>query len=151
MSWQIYEKTRERKATEPIMTISKKFGRLAFNSPAAEIMKKNAMESVLLMWNPENLQIGIRNVMKKDARAYSLHFAKKQYGASFGARSFLNHIGYDYSETRKFSCEWNEQDGIFVVQLTLDAFASKSGQRITKMPVNRSKGSETGNMKAQAV
>jgi hypothetical protein len=148
VSWQIYEKTRERRAGEPIMSISKKFGRFSFSSSAAEIMRKNAIESVLLMWNPESLQIGIRNVMKKDARAYSLHFAKKQYGAGFGARSFLNHIGYDYSVTRSFPCEWNEQDGIFVVQLTEEAFA-KSGQRIAKMPVNRGKGSETGNMKAQ--
>jgi hypothetical protein len=151
MSWQIYEKTRERKATEPTMTISKKFGRFSFNSSAAAIMKKNAMETVLLMWNPEALQIGIRNVMKKDPRSYNLHFAKKQYGASFGARSFLNYIGYDYSASRPFRCEWNEQEGIFVVQLTEDAFATKSGQRIAKMPVGRNRGSETGNMKAQAV
>jgi hypothetical protein len=151
VSWQIYEKTRERKASDPIMTISKKFGRFAFNSSAAEIMRKNAMETVLVMWDPENLQIGIRNVMKKDARAYTLHFAKKQYGASFGARSFLNYIGYDYSVTRNFPCKWNEQDGIFVVQLTKEALANKSGQRVAKMPVSRSKGPETGNMKAQAI
>lgn len=151
MSWQIYEKTREKRSSSPTLTISKKYGRFAFNSSAAEIMKQNAMETVLLMWNPENLQVGIRNVMKKDSRAYLLRFAKKQYGAGFGARSFLNHIGYDYSTTRSFPCEWNEHEGIFTIQLSMDAFANKPGQRVAKMPVGRGKGPETGNMKAQAV
>lgn len=114
-------------------------------------MKKNAMENVLLMWNPEDRQIGVRNVMKKDARAYTLRFAKKQYGAGFGARSFLNHIGYDFSETRTFACEWNDHDGIFVIQLTADAFASRPDQRLAKMPTGRNRSPEAGEVKARAV
>jgi hypothetical protein len=136
VSWQIYEKTKSRRSSEPTMTVSKKFGRLSFNASAAELMKLNAMETVLLMWNPETRQIGVRNVMKKDARSYTLRFSKKQYGAGFAARTFLNHIGYDYSVTRSFPCEWNEQDGIFVIQLTEDAFSQKPG-RVSKMPVSR--------------
>ena len=113
-------------------------------------MKKNAMETVLLMWSPENRQIGIRNVMKKDARAYTLHFAKKQYGAGFAARSFLNHIGYDYSVTRSFPCEWNEHDGIFIVQLTEESLTGHAGQRVAKMPNVRGRGPEVGNTRLSA-
>ena len=150
MSWQIYEKTTARRSSDPTLTISKKFGRLGFNATAAEQMKKNAMETVLLMWDPENRQIGIRNVMKKDPRAYTLHFSKKQYGAGFAARTFLNHIGYDYSETRSFPCEWNEQDGIFVVQLSDEAFVQKTA-RVTKLPVaTRGRVAEGSGNKASA-
>jgi hypothetical protein len=150
VSWEIYEKTTTRRSSDPTLTISKKFGRLSFNASTAEQMKKNAMETVLLMWDAESKQIGIRNVMKKDPRAYTLHFSKKQYGAGFAARPFLHHIGYDYSITRSFPCEWNEHDGIFVVQLTDEAFAQKSS-RVAKLPIARGRGgSEASGTKASA-
>lgn len=150
MSWQIYEKTATRRSTEPTLTISKKFGRLGFNAAATELLKQQAFETVLLMWDADTHRIGIRNVMKKDSRSYTLRFSKKQYGAGFAARTFLNHINYDYSETRNFPIEWNEADGIFVVQLDDECFRQPKAARIAKLPLPRGKGSEAGGAKAAA-
>jgi hypothetical protein len=121
MAYEIFTKM-TRMATEPKMSIGKKLGRFQFNSSAAKILTDRTVDYVLLMWDKENRTIAVRGIGKKDPRAYSLRYAKKGNGAGFAARAFLHHIGYDLSETRSFECHWNDEQNMFEVALSADAF-----------------------------
>lgn len=117
MSWTVFEKT-IRRSSEPKCTISR-LGRLQFNSSAGAILHRNAVEQVLLLWDKDSRKIGVRSINKKDPRAYTVRFAGKHKGAGFAAKTFLEWIQYDHSETKAFPCEWNEADSTFEIALAM--------------------------------
>jgi len=118
MSYVIFEKT-VRRDTEPRVTIST-LGRIQFNSSASRILDKNAVETVLLQWDKDARKVGIKSIAKKDDRAYKMRYAKKGKGAGFAAKTFLEWIGHNYSETKNYPCEWNEAESMFEVTLPIE-------------------------------
>jgi hypothetical protein len=119
MSYVIFEKT-VRRDTEPRVTIST-LGRIQFNASASRILDKNAVETVLLQWDKDARRVGIKSITKKDDRAYKMRYAKKGKGAGFAAKTFLEWIGHNYSETKNYPCEWNEAESMFEVTLPIEA------------------------------
>jgi hypothetical protein len=120
MPYEVYEKVVKR-MTSPTMTISK-LGRLSFNAAAAETLRKHAIETVLLLWDANALKVAIRSVGKKDSRAYTVRYAQKYRLAGFAAKTFLNHIKYDFSTTAQYPCTWEENDEMYEVQLPAERF-----------------------------
>jgi len=92
-------------------------GRVGINQAATKILKDNAVEFVLLLWDKERNKIAIRPITKKDKRAYIVTFAPKGNGAGFSAKTFFKYIGYDYAETRSLAAEWNENEGILEIDV----------------------------------
>lgn len=113
------------------MTISKELGRFSFNAAATKILQENAVETILLMWDRDSRKVGIRRIGKKDGRSYSLRTAKSNRGSGFAAKTFLQHIGYDYSETRAFACDWDEADNTFV--FTIPEEAMRGAEKVARM------------------
>jgi hypothetical protein len=138
MAYEVFEKV-TRRVTTPMMTISSG-GRLNFNTAASEILHKNAVEDVLLMWDREARKVAIRSIAKKDARSYRMRFSRENRAAGFAAKPFLEYIGYDYSHTKAFPCAWNEEQGMFEAALPADAFKSETPyakqqpQRFPRLP-----------------
>jgi hypothetical protein len=137
MSYEIFEKT-IRRDTEPRVTIST-LGRIQFNASASRILDKNAVETVLLLWDKDTRKIAIKSISKKDDRAYRMRYAKKGKGAGFAAKTFLEWCGYNYSETKGYPCEWNEADSMFEVSVPA-AEAPKSPQRFPRLGSKTAKG-----------
>jgi hypothetical protein len=119
MSYEIFEKT-VRRDTEPRVTIST-LGRFQFNATASRILDKNAVETVLLLWDKDARKMGIKSITKKDDRAYRVRYAKKGKGAGFAAKTFLAWINHDYTETKGYACTWNEAESTFEVPLPIEA------------------------------
>ena len=115
MGWEIFERVIRRSAS-PTVNLSK-LGRFNFNGAATKVLTENAVERVLLMWDRDARRVGIRRVGKKDARAYTVHYARKNSYSGFAAKTFLQHIGYDCSNTATFPIDWNEDDATFVFSL----------------------------------
>lgn len=148
MPWEVYEKV-VRRSTSPMLTISK-LGRLSFNAPAADVLTKHGMTHVLLLWDKTEHRIGIRAVAKKDSRSYILHFAPKNAHAGFAAKTFLDHISYDFSHTKGFPCEWNEKELTYEVTIPVENFRTKPIQRFPRLATGK-KGTEAhGQAKAEA-
>jgi len=124
MAYEIFEKV-IRRVTTPMLTISQ-LGRLNFNTAASEVLHEHAVEDVLLMWDKELRKIAIRGINKKDTRSYRMRFSRRNKSAGFAAKPFLEHIGYNYSQTRSYPCTWNEEQGMFEAALPVDAFNSKA-------------------------
>lgn len=129
MSYEVFEKV-IRRVTTPMLTISQ-LGRLNFNTAASEVLNKHAVEDVLLMWDKESSKIGVRGINKKDTRSYRMRFSRRNKSAGFAAKPFLEHIGYDYSQTKAYPCTWNEEQGMFETSLPSDAFTAQP-ERIQK-------------------
>ena len=94
-----------------------KMGVLSFNKGASIILQKEAVESVLLLWDKEKRMMGIRSITKKDQRSYKVRMNKRGDGAGFSAATFLKYIEYDTSETRSFLANWNEQQQMFEIEV----------------------------------
>jgi hypothetical protein len=113
--YEIFEKT-VRRDTEPRVTIST-LGRIQFNATASRVLDKNAVETVLLLWDKDARKIGIKSITKKDDRAYKVRYAKKGKGAGFASKTFLDWIKHDYSESKSYPCVWNEAESTFEISL----------------------------------
>jgi hypothetical protein len=128
MPFEIFSRKVKWKGT-PSVTFTK-LGRFAFNKAATARFEKDAVENVLLLWDQDNRLVGVRPITKKDPRAYKLHMGKKGNGSGFSATTFLQHIGYDYSESRSMTAKWDDGDEMYLIEVPgeyLRANGSDSG------------------------
>jgi hypothetical protein len=90
------------------------------------MLRKKGIQEVLLLWDKDGRRIAIQSITKKDSRSYMVRFSRRDKSAAFAARPFLECIRYDYSHTKAFPCEWNEEQHMFEVSLPADAFKPSS-------------------------
>jgi hypothetical protein len=128
MAYEIYVKEYTSKSSAPTLTISQKLGRCTLNRAAAALFQKEAVENVLLMWDKEASKFGIRPIVKKDARSFTIRYAEKDktvIGAAFSGVMFLRHIGYDLSTTGTYPIKWSSEESIFEVELPKERFVAQ--------------------------
>jgi hypothetical protein len=115
----------------PMMSFSK-LGQFTFNQAAAQILQKEPIEHVLLLWDTEERKIAIKSTSnKKDPRAYRIRYQEKGNGASFSAKTFLDYIGIDYSQRRGVIIEINpNHEMVIEVKMPDECFKRKSQPRI---------------------
>ncbi|MBA3713058.1 MAG: hypothetical protein H0W76_11505 [Pyrinomonadaceae bacterium] len=125
MPYEIFTRKQTRMSS-PAVSIAA-IGRIALNQAATQIFQSNAVELVLLLWDDARHRIAVRPITKKDKRAYALSRGKSS--AMFSAKTFLEYIGYDYSETRAFPAQWNEEEGMLEVEIPIEHFKGKQQAR----------------------
>ena len=113
MGYEIFTRKRSR-TTTPSISINKT-GRIGLNHATTVILQKNAVEFVLILWDAERRHLGIRPVVKKDSRAYGVSYNKSS--SMFSAKTFLEYIGYDKSETRSLPATWNETENMLEIEI----------------------------------
>lgn len=100
----------------PSVTLTK-MGRFNFNKSAFALFKEKAVEKVLLMWDGKRKLIGLRPIVKNDARAYKMRYAKRKDWCGFSSATFFKYIGYKEEESRTLPVKWDEEKEIFVVEV----------------------------------
>ena len=103
------------RTTTPAISISS-LGKIGLNQSATDILRKNHVEHVLLLWDSENRKIALQPADKTDTRGYNVAFGKKT-GSGFSAKTFCDHIKYDTSVRRSFAAEWNPKDKMLEISL----------------------------------
>jgi uncharacterized membrane-anchored protein len=116
MAYEIFTRTRST-TTTPAISINIK-GRVGLNRATTAILKANAVEFILLMWDADKHRMAFRPVVKKDSRAYGVSYIKS--ASMLTAKMFLEHIGYDYSESRSFPATWNESENMLEVDIPVE-------------------------------
>jgi hypothetical protein len=113
MAYEIFTRKVTRSAS-PTIGFSK-IGQIRFNQAASLILQKDAVEHVLLLWDQEAHKIAIKSISnKKDTRAYRVLYMAQGNGAGFSAKTFLDHIGFDYSERRTFPVDISRNNEMLV-------------------------------------
>ena len=136
MAYEIFNKKTQYRGTDAV-TITK-YGQLSFNKAASGILKKEAIDKVLLLWDKEKLSIGIRAINKKDTRAFVVRWSSRGDGAGFSIASFIKFIEYNASESRTFPVQWDDEQRMFEFKLNEDYFTK--GGYVT--PMRRKKKNE---------
>jgi hypothetical protein len=73
------------------------------------------VEYILIGWDPTESKIAMKAIAnKKDPRAYRIRYNDKGNGASFSAKTFLDHAGIDYSERKPIPIEINTNAEVFL-------------------------------------
>ena len=109
----------------PVMSFSK-IGQITFNQTASRILQKEPVEYILLGWDPAERKIAFKSIAnKKDPRAYRIRYNEKGNGASFSAKTFLDHAGIDYEERKAIPIEINPNGEMFLEVAVPDTFFKK--------------------------
>lgn len=72
----------------------------------------------------------LRPITKKDQRAYRLAYGKKGNGAGFSAKTFMDHIGYDYSESRSTPVTWDEGESMYIAEIPMEYLRANPQQSL---------------------
>ncbi|HEU5350300.1 MAG TPA: hypothetical protein VFU55_01795 [Terracidiphilus sp.] len=130
MAYEVFERSGGRLGT-PTMSFSK-LGQVVFNQPAAKILQKETIETILLLWDDSTRTVAMKVTSnKKDTRAYTIRFNPNGNGASFSAKTFLDFVGIDFTTRRSFTIEINSNREYFVeVQVPEAYFKKKETERV---------------------
>jgi hypothetical protein len=112
VAWEVYKRQIIRTG-EPAVTIGK-MGRLGLNMLATAMLQERKVTHVVLLFDQETGKCAVRIATSKDEGAYTLTYNDKSNGSGFSAVTFLNYIRYDWTETRAYSAEWDEDGKMFV-------------------------------------
>jgi len=127
MAYTIFEKQYPSKSLSPTITISP-LGRCTLNRAAAELLSKDAVDLVLLLWDKDVKKFALRPISKKDHRAFQIKYFKKKtdpniiVGAAFSGVMFLKSIGYAMQPTGTYPFARSEDGSLFEVQLPQERF-----------------------------
>jgi hypothetical protein len=97
----------------PVLSFSK-IGGITFNQTAARVLQKVPIEHILLGWDHTENKIAMKAIVNKDPRAYRIRYNEKGNGASFSAKTFLDHAGIDYSERKAIPIDINPEAEVFL-------------------------------------
>jgi hypothetical protein len=132
MGYEIFEKVYPSKSLAPTMTISP-LGRCSLNRAAAEMLNKDAVESVLLLWDKSNRKFALKPA-RNDARSFPIRYSKKRkgesvvVGAAFSGVMFLKHIGYDFTKTGTYPIARNDAGTMYEAELPAERFGAQAPQ-----------------------
>lgn len=124
----------------PTMSFSK-IGQIFFNQVSSRILQKEPVEYILLGWDSNDSKIVMKSITsKKDPRAYRIRYNAKGNGASFSAKTFLDHAGIDYSERKAVPVEINLDADNFLEVRIPDSMLKKGGPQTLPLRPVRSAG-----------
>jgi hypothetical protein len=136
--YSIYPGRSNVRSVGPQVSIAKD-GRFSLNKAATKAFHEEAVERVLLKWNPSATRIALQDIKKKDARAFTVNYGKdgQRRGAGFNAKAFLeSYVGYDLAKGRAFEAEWNPDER--QLEFAVDAACLKNSKH-TEMSVRTTK------------
>ena len=128
MAYEIFGR-RTRRLGSPAISFNKN-GIIGFNKAATVKLKAEAVENVLVLWDSEHQRIAVRRIGKKDARSYHITFYKRDNGGGFSAKTFLDHIGFDFEQTRNMPVIWNEDEAMFEAEVPADCLKGQKQQKL---------------------
>jgi hypothetical protein len=130
MAFEIFSRKTQRSGS-PTMGFSK-LGTIAFNKSSSDILQKEAVEYVLLLWDATDRRIGVKAISKKDSRAYRIRYMDKGNGATFSAKTFLDHIEADYSERRIMQITIEPHNDVMINVQVPEEFLKR--KQLTRVP-----------------
>ncbi len=106
MGWEVF--TGARLQTDRVSVSISASGRLHMTKKAANGFTDKKIKFVEILFDRETCSVALRGVKDRGTGNYDLHLdTTGASGAGFSCISFLNHIGYDWKESRTFEAKFN--------------------------------------------
>gem|GEM_PF-6158573 len=106
MAWEVF--TGARLQSDRISVSISASGRLHMTKKAANLFTAKHIQFVEILFNSETNEVALRGVADRGTGNYDLRLSTTgASGAGFSCISFLNHIGYDWTESRTFDAQWS--------------------------------------------
>lgn len=98
-----------------------KGGHISLNQGAARHFKVTSASHAVLFYDKSNTKIGIKitNDSNEEGAISMTIRGEGKSGATIAARTFLEFYGIDYSETRKYTPEYDEDNQLWTIQLQI--------------------------------
>jgi hypothetical protein len=113
VSYAVFERKSQRKGV-PTLSFSK-LGQIVFNQNASAILQKGTIERILLLWDGSAKKLAMKATSNKnDTRAYVIRFNPNGNGASFSAKTFIDHIGVDITERKAIPVDIDANNEYFL-------------------------------------
>jgi hypothetical protein len=126
MAYEVFERKTPRLGI-PMLSFSK-IGQISFNQSASRIFQKETIETILLLWDASDRKLAMKVTSnKKDPRAYTIRINDKGNGASFSAKTFLDHAGIDYSQRKAIPININVNSEYFLEVAIPETLFKKQG------------------------
>jgi len=107
-----------------------KLGQVAFNQTASRVLKDAGIEWTLVLWDADEGKMAFQaTTNERDPRAYHIRYNDKGNGATFSAKTFLDHAGIDYSERKAIPIDINPNQELFVEAKVPDSLLKKKSQQ----------------------
>ena len=118
MGWEIFARTMVT-TSDPMVTLMQS-GRMSLNKGATKRLEERAIERVLLLWDPQTRQVGIKPITKKDTRSYKVSYSGRGNSAGLSTVMFYKFINYNWDKTQNYPATWNEDEGMYVFTIPAD-------------------------------
>jgi len=114
--FEIFEQKREHVDLSPAISIAP-WGKMAFNKPASDFLKKKGIKAVVLLFDKKNSVIGIRQPIGFNESEYKLSDSQHKSYLGLCPLAFLKYINWPLKKTKSFPLEWDEKESMFLVKL----------------------------------
>ncbi|HLW77921.1 MAG TPA: hypothetical protein VKS01_13075 [Bryobacteraceae bacterium] len=125
MAYKIFERVSAR-VVVPALTIAPQ-GRVVFNAAACRLLIESGVKHVIVLWDSEARKIGVKSGSKDDKNAFSVTFTGG-HSASFGAKSFFQHIGWSAPKRQLLETTWNPKTKMFEATLPAQFLSAKAAR-----------------------
>ena len=110
MAYELFD-NKVNRVGSPALTI-KTDGKIALNADVGDILASRGAKYAQILWDRENLKLGIRPLTKREACSFKLTLTRGKRGAALSSRSFLNYIQWRQSKPFTTAVHWNEKEGL---------------------------------------
>ncbi|MCX5784007.1 MAG: hypothetical protein NTW04_06195 [Elusimicrobia bacterium] len=91
-----------------------KDGQIGINAVCARNYFKDRIYVILY---GDNKTIGIQPIDKEMDNSFKISYSANKSTGSISGRSFLNYLNINFSETKHYTPEWNEEKGMLIIRL----------------------------------
>ena len=111
--------------SDPTVTLMHS-GRMSLNKSATKRFEERAIERVLLLWDAQTRQVGIKPITKKDNRSYKVSYSGRGNSAGLSVVMFYKYINYNWEKTYNYPVAWNDDEGMYVFTIPAERLTGAS-------------------------
>ena len=99
------------RVTTPALSITPG-GRVAFNAPACRLLLEARTKTVMILWDEAQNRMAVQAAPKGETNSFTVTFTGRN-SATFAAKAFLRHIGWNATKRELLPTTWNAGEKMF--------------------------------------
>jgi hypothetical protein len=106
-------------------------GTIAINAAACRVLLEAGIKTVVILWDKATNRMAIKAAPKGEKNSFTITFSGR-HSASFRAKSFLRHVGWNASKSEALATTWNAAEKMFEVSLPAKYIGAASARQVAE-------------------